>query len=90
MEANIRSINRHLDSSISVDALEQFLMEEERQISRHRANQIAALELLDRAQVATADGSRSLSEWVTTRVDLGHETSNSLVRTMRRTGHRPE
>ncbi|MGH8913820.1 MAG: HNH endonuclease [Acidimicrobiia bacterium] len=83
-------MTREVDSPLSIDALEQFMVDEERQISHHRANQIAALELLDRAQVATADGSRNLSEWVTARIDLSHETGKSLVRTMRRTGERPE
>ncbi len=86
MNTNTRSI----PTTVSVDALAQILIAEEGEIARHRANQIAALELLDRAQVATADGSRTLSEWVAARVDLGHETSNDLVRTMRRTGQRPE
>jgi hypothetical protein len=79
-----------LDATLSVDALEQLLIEEERHISRHRASQIAALELLDRAQVATADGARNLSEWVAARLDVGVDTGQTLVRTMRRTEHRPE
>jgi len=58
-------------------------------------SQIAALQMrhlghLDEAQVATADGSRSLSEWVAARLDLSPETAKSLVRTMRRTEHKPE
>ncbi|HEY6628515.1 MAG TPA: hypothetical protein VI193_06005, partial [Acidimicrobiia bacterium] len=58
-------------------------------------SQIAALQMrhlshLDRAQVATADGSRSLSEWVAARLDLGHETAKALVRTMHRIEARPD
>jgi len=79
-----------LDPTPSVDSLEQFLIEEERQIARHRSKQIAALELLDQAQVTTADGARNLSEWVAARLDLGLDTSRALVRTMRRIEHRPE
>jgi len=96
MDANIRSITRgeapdpRLDATLSVDALEQFLIEEEHHISRHRASQIAALELLDQAQVATADGARNLSEWVAARLDVGVDTGQALVRTMRRIEHRPE
>ncbi len=58
-------------------------------------SQIAALQMrhlrhLDEAQVATADGSRSLSEWVTARLDVSRETAKDLVRTMRRTEDRPD
>jgi hypothetical protein len=57
--------------------------------------QIAALQMrhlsyLDEAQVATADGSRSLSEWVAARFDLSLETAKSLVQTMRRLEERPD
>jgi hypothetical protein len=51
---------------------------------------MANLEILDRAQVATGDGSRSLSEWVSTRLDLSLVSAKSLVRTMRRTTDRPD
>jgi hypothetical protein len=58
-------------------------------------SQIAALQMrhlrhLDKAQVATADGSRSLSEWVAARLDVSHETAMALVRTMRRVEDRPD
>ncbi|HVR76833.1 MAG TPA: HNH endonuclease [Acidimicrobiia bacterium] len=98
MEANIRSMPKATESatrqlaepSLSVDTLEQILIEEEHQIAKHRAVQIAALQLIDRAQVATADGARNLSEWVAGRLDVGLDTSRDLVRTMRRIEHRPE
>ncbi|HSJ83614.1 MAG TPA: hypothetical protein VLA91_07325 [Acidimicrobiia bacterium] len=80
----------HPDATLSMDTLEQLLIEEERQIARHRSRQIAALELLDHAQVTTADGARNLSEWVAARLDLGLDTSRALVRTMRRIEQRPE
>ncbi len=58
-------------------------------------SQIAALQMrhlrhLDEAQVATADGSRSLSAWVTARLDVSRETATDLVRTMRRIEDRPD
>jgi hypothetical protein len=98
MDTNIRSISRAAERNgpslpeldLSVDALEQILIDEERAISKHRSVQIAALKLIDRAQVATADGARNLSEWVAGRVDLGLDTSRDLVRTMRRIEHRHE
>ena len=46
------------------DSIEQQLIEDERLISRLRARQMFALAELDTRQIATADGSRSLSEWV--------------------------
>lgn len=73
---------------LSVDDLEQILIEVEHQIAKHRAVQIAALQLIDLAQVATADGARNLSEWVAGRLDVGLNTSRDLVRTMRRIEHR--
>lgn len=69
----------------SVDAIEQILVESEREISRIRATQIAALQLVDEGQVATADGARTLSEWVARRLDMSIGSARSLVRTMRRT-----
>jgi len=98
METNIRSMPGGLEaappplpaSRLSIDSLEQILIEEEREIARRRGVQLAALELIDRAQVATADGARNLSEWVAARLDVGVDTGRALVRTMRRTEHKPE
>jgi 5-methylcytosine-specific restriction endonuclease McrA len=58
-------------------------------IARIRARQLADLAQLDVAQVALADGSRSLSEWVAARLDVSVDSAKSLVRTMRRLQHRP-
>ncbi len=48
------------------------------------------LEELDVRQIATADGSRSLSEWVDSRLDVAPDTAKPLVRTMRRLQDRPD
>ncbi|HEX6219517.1 MAG TPA: HNH endonuclease signature motif containing protein [Acidimicrobiia bacterium] len=74
----------------TTDQLEQRLAAAEEVVSQARAVQLQILEELDRRQVATADGSRSLSEWLAARIDLGPKTSKSLVRTMRRTADQPE
>jgi hypothetical protein len=74
----------------SVDAAEQTLVAAEFHIARLRGIQLEALEVLDRAQVATGDGAKSLAEWVTARADVSPETARDLVRTMRRTDSRPE
>jgi hypothetical protein len=73
----------------SIDQLEQRLADDERLIARIRARQIQDLAELDRAQVATADGSRSMSEWLAARIDVSIDTSRSLVRTMRRLQDHP-
>jgi hypothetical protein len=70
--------------------LEQLLVGDEHRVSQLRARQTFVLEELDRRQVATADGCKSLSEWLAARLDLGLDTAKSLVRTMRRTAHRPD
>jgi hypothetical protein len=74
----------------STDSIEQQLVEDERLIGRLRARQMAALAELDTRQIATADGSRSLSEWVSARLDTGPESAKTLVRTMRRLQERPD
>jgi hypothetical protein len=74
----------------TTDQLEQRLAAAEDVVSQARAVQLEVLEELDRRQVATGDGSRSLSEWVAARLDLAPKTAKSLVRTMRRTADQPE
>jgi 5-methylcytosine-specific restriction endonuclease McrA len=76
--------------SFSSDQLEQELAASRAARSRLDAHDIEILEVLDARQVATADGSRSLSEWVAARLDLSSDTARSLVRTMRRTADRPD
>ncbi|HEY4584614.1 MAG TPA: DUF222 domain-containing protein [Acidimicrobiia bacterium] len=76
--------------SFSSDQLEQELAASRAARSRLDAHDIEILEVLDACQVATADGSRSLSEWVAARLDLSSDTARSLVRTMRRTQGRPD
>jgi hypothetical protein len=77
------------DVGIPADTLEQVLIEAEREIARQRAIQLTALECLDRAQVSSTDGSRTLAHWVAARLDIDHHTADDLVRTMRRTAQRP-
>jgi hypothetical protein len=74
----------------SIDQREQRLIAAERAIARLRDLQIQDLSELDTAQVAIADGTRSLSEWVASRMDMGPDTAKTLVRTMRRLADRPD
>jgi hypothetical protein len=60
-----------------------------RLISRLQAGLIEDLEWFDIAQTATADGCRSLSEWVSQKLDVSADTARSVVRTMRRTQNKP-
>ncbi|MBW3666500.1 MAG: DUF222 domain-containing protein, partial [Actinobacteria bacterium] len=73
---------------LSTDELEQRLAASQELQSRLRADDLEVLEELDRRQVATADGCKSMSEWVATRLDVSLESAKSLVRTMRRTAER--
>jgi 5-methylcytosine-specific restriction endonuclease McrA len=75
---------------LTQDQKERILVDAEAEIAHLRAVQLDVLEDLDRCQVATADGCRSLSEWATARLDVHPETAKSLVRTMRRTADRPD
>ena len=68
---------------ISTDALEAFLADTEARIGQARAAQMAVLSELDRRQVPTGDGCRTLAEWVTGRLDLAPETARTLAHTTR-------
>jgi hypothetical protein len=70
---------------LSTDSLQQELVAGEAEISAIRARQLGVLEELDRRQVQTADGYRSLGQWVGMVLDTTLEDAKSLVRTMRRT-----
>lgn len=76
--------------TIATDALEQRLLENQTLRSKLAAEEMQILSELDRRQAATADGCRSLSEWVAARCDVSLETARSLVRTMRRIEDRPD
>jgi hypothetical protein len=69
----------------STDDLEQQLIADERLKAQLAARQMAVLKELDRRRIATADGSRSMQEWVSARLDVGPDTAKRLVQTMRRT-----
>ena len=75
---------------LTQDQKERVLVDAEAEIARLRAVQLDVLEDLDRCQVATADGCRSLSEWTTARLDVHPDNAKCLVRTMRRTAERPD
>lgn len=76
--------------TLSTDALEQRLIANEAARSRLAGEDLEILEELDRRQVATGDGAKSLSEWVAARLDVSLDSARSLVRTMRRTASRAD
>ncbi len=93
MESNTSSLTREArpaETFATIDVAERTLVTAELHIAKLRTIQMEALEAIDRAQVASGDGARSLSEWVAARADVSLDTAKSLVRTMRRTGERPE
>jgi len=67
----------------SVDALEQRLVAAESAIGRQRALQAELLVQLEAAQVVQTDGSRSMIEWVSSRLDMGPSTARHLLRLSR-------
>jgi hypothetical protein len=79
-----------MGENLTIDQREQRLIAAEKAISRLRELQIQDLAELDVAQVANADGSRSLSEWAAARLDMSKDTAKTLVRTMRRLHDRPD
>ena len=81
----------HMDwEGLTTDQLEERLIVNHADISAITAEEMEILEILDRRQVATADGCKSLSEWTAARLDVGLDTARTLVRTMRRTETRPD
>jgi hypothetical protein len=68
---------------LSLDAMEQELLAGEALIARVRGGQLQLIEQLDAAQVALADGCRSMGEWVAGRLDVAPETAAVLVRLSR-------
>ena len=79
-----------ITAETTIDRLEQILIGDETQIARLRARQVAALQALDLAQVPLLDGSRTLSEWAASRIDLTPETARTLTQTARRLVDQPD
>jgi hypothetical protein len=75
---------------LSTDQLERRMLDRRALVARLAAEDFADLNEIDRRQVATGDGCKSLSEWVAARFDLGLDTARRMVRTMRRAAGRPD
>jgi hypothetical protein len=61
------------------DELESVLIAAEAAINRLRFEQLRALRVLDGRQVGSRDGSRSMSEWVGSRLDMAPEAAQRLI-----------
>ncbi len=66
-------------STLSVDALEQELLQREAHKARLIGEQIGLLRQLDVAQVAAADGCRTMIDWVASRLDVSHGVAKDLL-----------
>ena len=64
----------------TTDRIETRLVDIETTIGRLRAIQIDLLAEIDRRQTPLADGCRTLSEWVCSRLDVAPETGRLLSR----------
>lgn len=67
------------DCGLTVDELEQHLISCVAALSRVTAGMLPAVRALDRAQVAAADGARSMDEWLSARLDVELGTARSLL-----------
>jgi len=68
-----------VDGGERADQLEQSVLAKEAEICRLRAEQIRDLRELDRYQIDTADGARTMGDWVASHLDLSHQTSSRLM-----------
>ncbi len=64
---------------VSPDVREQRILDCERVIAQLRGLQAQELAVLDRQQVATGDGARTLVEWCAARFDVSRQTARDLV-----------
>ena len=75
---------------ITPDLVEQALQSEEATIARSRANQLKLIRVADAMQLPTADGCKSLNEWISSRLDVSNETAYSLASTAKRLNEDPD
>jgi hypothetical protein len=76
-------------TTITTDRLETALTALEAQIGVRRHLQMQLLTELDQRQVPLGDGSRTLTEWASARMDVASETAQRLTQTSRRLENQP-
>ena len=68
---------------VEVEELRAGILADEAEISAIRARQIARLRRLDVLQVDTADGARTMADWVSANLDVSPQTAGRMVRIAR-------
>jgi hypothetical protein len=66
-------------SNVSIDTLEQDLLACESDKARSVFHQVGLLRQLDVAQVAAADGCRTMVDWISSRLDVSHRVARDLL-----------
>ena len=61
-----------------IEAWQQELVSSEVEVTRIRARQVELIRRLDRFQVDTAGGARTMGEWTSARLDLSYQTASRL------------
>ena len=64
---------------LEIEAWQEELQAVEAEIGRLRFRQVELIRRLDRFQVDTADGARTMGEWTSARLDLSHQTASRLT-----------
>jgi hypothetical protein len=71
------------DGGLEIDDLRGEMLLREAEISRLRGEQLALLRKADRLQVTTADGARTLSDWLVANLDVSPQSAGRMVRVAR-------
>ena len=71
--AETRSIDQQ------IDAWQEEIVEVEAAITRLRARQVVLIRQLDRYQVDTGEGARTMGDWTSARLDLSRQTASRLT-----------
>lgn len=69
--------------SVEADELRTALLADEAEISKIRSGQIERLRRADRLQLDTADGSRTMADWVVANLDVSPQTARRMMRIAR-------
>ena len=62
-----------------IDAWQEELVSVESEIGRIRARQVGLIRRLDRFQVDTAEGARTMGDWASARLDVSRQTATRLT-----------
>ncbi len=68
-----------LASGVSLDSLEQHLVESMALVSQVTASMLPMIRALDVAQVMCLDGARGMDEWLAARLDIEVKTARTLL-----------